>query len=101
MNTTEFVSQILTEEDDSRNSDHVLYYYVCGDILWNKGIDIDKVDFARMFLHPDKNGLPQFESVSRARRKLQHDFPELAGNAQVSMQRSMNADAVRAVMMGV
>lgn len=94
----ELVREVLNQEKDARNSDHLLYYYVCGHILADKGKNINnanEVDFGRVFLAPNEYGLPQFETVSRARRKLQHDFPELAGNVKVSMQRSMNEDAFK------
>ncbi len=91
--TVDLVKGVLTCEPLTRNSDHLLYYYVCWSIFFFEGINLEILDFATLFAAPNEYGLPQFETVSRARRKLQHDFPELVGNEKVSIYRAMNQDA--------
>lgn len=93
--TVELVREVLAEEAATRNSDHLLYYWVCAFLLKIQDIDIEDIDFADLFISPNEYSLPQFETVSRARRKLQHDFPELVGNAEVSMHRAMNEDSFK------
>jgi hypothetical protein len=93
--TVELVREVLAEEAATRNSDHLLYYWVCAFLLKIKGIDIEDTDFGDIFITPNEYGLPQFETVSKARRKLQHDFPELVGSVEVSMHRAMNEDSFK------
>lgn len=69
------VKAILTECSQTRNDDHYLYYqYVCCNGR------TDRVPFATIFLCYKLYGLPSFESVSRARRKVQQKCPELRGD---------------------
>lgn len=84
---------IMTNDKQSRNSDNYLFYLVAKKILGSKGIDIEKIGFTDLFLQLKEYGLPQFETVGRIRRKLQHDFPELSGCETVSKQRSLNEES--------
>lgn len=84
---------ILINDKQSRNSDNYLFYLVAKKILGSKGIDIDKIGFKDLFLSIKEYGLPQYETVGRCRRKLQHDHPELSGSESVNMQRLLNQDA--------
>ncbi|KXG42651.1 hypothetical protein [Tepidibacillus decaturensis] len=92
-NTSELVMYILTNDEQSRNSDNYLFYLVGKKILGSKGIDIDKIGFKKLFLSLKEYGLPQFETVGRIRRKLQHEFPQLSGCESVSMQRLLNEES--------
>jgi hypothetical protein len=94
-NTSELVMNFLINDKRSRNSDNYLFYLVAKQILESKGIDIDKMGFKDLFLQVKEYGLPQFETVGRIRRKLQHDHPELSGSDSVSMIRTLNQDAFR------
>ena len=69
------VKAILTEHPHTRNDDHCLYYqYVC-----SKGIT-DGMPFGAIFVNYKHYGLPSFESVGRARRRVQQKCPELRGD---------------------
>lgn len=90
--TIELVQFFLINDKRSRNSDNYLFYLVAKKILGSKGINVDNIGFKDLFLSIKEYGLPQFETVGRCRRKLQHDHPELSGCESVSMQRLLNQD---------
>ncbi len=91
-NTSTLVMDFLIHDRHSRDSDNYLFYLVAKKILGSKGIDIEKIGFTDLFLQLKEYGLPQFETVGRIRRKLQHKHPELSGSESVSMQRSLNQE---------
>lgn len=99
--TTDFVKGILEKCPETRNSDNILYYYVCAIVGKEKGIDIEKMSMPTFFLHMKKWGFPQFETVRRTRQKIQADYPELAGNSTVTAQRMLNEEAFRDYSRGV
>lgn len=69
------VKQILTDRPHTRNDDHCLYYqYIC------RYGRTDGMPFAAIFVDYKHYGLPSFESVSRARRRVQQKCPELRGD---------------------
>ncbi len=86
------VKDVLTEDPATRDSDNLLFYVVCKRILAKQGEDIDTMTFGRLFLSLKGYGLPQFESVGRCRRKLQHEFPELQCSPKVAMSRALSMD---------
>lgn len=94
-NTSALVMNFLINDKHSRNSDNYLFYLVAKKILGSKGIDIDTIGFKYLFLQLKEYGLPQFETVGRIRRKLQHDHPELSGSESVTIQRSINQEVFR------
>ena len=66
------VKAILTERPQTRDDDHYLYYqYACYNSRTNGR------SFDTMFVFYKHYGLPSFESVSRARRRVQQKCPEL------------------------
>lgn len=76
------VKTILTERPQTRNDDHCLYYqYVC---RYGRA---DGMPFAVLFVNYKHYGLPSFESVSRARRKVQQKCPELRGDKGTQTER--------------
>ena len=93
--TTDLVKGILQRCPEARNSDNILYYYVCGIIGNENGIDIEKMSMPTFFLNLKKYGFPAFESVRRTRQKLQAEYPELSGNERVQSQRMMNEESFR------
>lgn len=69
------VKAILTEHPQTRNDDHYLYYqYACYNGRTDAGL------FAATFVFYKLYGLPSFESVGRARRRVQQKCPELRGD---------------------
>ena len=63
------VLSVLQEHRDSRGDDKILYYWV----LKALGFDT-QVSMARFLFNPE---YPNWESVTRVRRKLQEKHPEL------------------------
>lgn len=72
-NVEKLVKKALQRNKDTRSNDHKLYIevaYIINPALAN-------VNFKMNFENAKEVGLPPFESVSRARRKLQEKYPEL------------------------
>lgn len=86
----DMVAVILKEDEESRNSDTRLYYEFCK--RYNPSILSD--GFGGVLQNFNDYGLPRFASVSRARRKLQAQRPELRGSKDVKRWRSENELAV-------
>jgi hypothetical protein len=63
------VLTVLQEHKDSRGDDKILYYWVLKEL----GFDT-QVSMARFLFNPN---YPNYESVTRVRRKLQETHPEL------------------------
>lgn len=72
MNTKMVVRDILLNNPKTRNSDHWLYFEYIKTITK----DLNKFDFINIFLEPKKNNIANFETVSRARRKIQEEDRE-------------------------
>lgn len=94
-NTTALVESVLKMYPQARNSDNFLYYTICKIIGRRNGIDVDLMSMPRFFLHLKEYGFPQFESVRRARQKIQAACPELAGCDAVEGQRMLNEEVFR------
>lgn len=81
--TKNLVQKILTEDLGSRNSDNVLYVNVCKNI----NLGATSRPFYDVMNNPHKYGLPAFETVSRARRKLQEENEELRADTRTQEKR--------------
>lgn len=82
-NVEKLVKQALERNKSAREDDHLLYIevvYIIDPALVN-------VNFKMNFMNARNLGLPPFESVSRARRKLQEKYPELRANRIVENAR--------------
>lgn len=77
------VRDILKRDADARNDDMTLYLRVC-DIYVNGA---GSLTFETVMLQYKLFGLPNFESVSRIRRKLQSEYPELLGSERTQQTR--------------
>ena len=88
---TAIVKDILEHDPKARNSDEYLYLKVCEKV----GGMYMNLSFWNVLLHRKAYGLPPYESVGRARRKLQETHPELAGNSTVEAQRTLNEEVFR------
>lgn len=82
------VYEMLKEHEDTRNCDEFLYYLVCRKVLWVQGKPISNMLFTSAMLFRKELGLPKFESVRRARQKLQAEFPDLAPAKRVAKKRA-------------
>jgi len=93
--TTDLVKNILQAYPQTRNSDNELYFRVCDAIGKQTGVDIHRMSMPMFFLHIAEYGFPSYETVGRARRKLQANHPELCGNSNVEAQRMLNEQVFR------
>lgn len=87
----DYVYNILKEIPEARNSDENLYLRVC------MAINPNAVQQPFWHVMMNRNGydLPPFESIRRARQKLQSTFPELAGSPEVEEYRSRMEEEIR------
>ena len=88
--TTDLVKEILEESIQARNSDTHLYLQVIYKVGMLKGIDVNAMPVTEFLMKRNKLGFPCYESVSRARRKLQAEYSELAGTDEVEEQKVIN-----------
>ena len=85
------VRAILKKDEEARNDDMVLYLALCNVCLKDAGA----MPLAEIMTQHKYLGLPSFESVSRTRRKLQAQYPELAGSRPVQKMRATGEKAYR------
>lgn len=71
----ERVKQILIAKPDTRDDDMKLYAYMVYSTVGLK----PSVGFYEAVFHHSKYNLPSYESVTRARRKVQENEPTLRG----------------------
>lgn len=79
----DIVKDVLTKFEDSRSDDFILIYRVYQQINENAVV---RQPFYDIMLNHKRYGLPPFESVSRARRKIQSKYPELS-NKKIADKR--------------
>lgn len=99
-NTTALVKSILEQDKKCRNSDSFLYLKVLSAVAKQKEIDLEKMTVPYFLLNLHGAGLPPFESVRRARQKIQATFPELAACEAVEGFRAENEREFRAYVVG-
>ena len=81
------VRETLKQSRMARNCDNWLYYSICKEILAEAQIDVDTLSFKDALLRRDELNLPPFESVRRARQKMQEKFPDLCADVEVKAMR--------------
>jgi hypothetical protein len=92
--TTKIVKAILERDTKARNDDNYLYLRViCTVAILNRtaeiyGINVSQMTVADFFLGAKALKLPGFETVRRARQKVQAKFPELSGNEETTEARA-------------
>ena len=89
-NTTALVKALLEEDKQCRNSDSFLYLKVLSVIGKRKGINIDSMSVPYFLLNLHGTAFPPFESVRRARQKIQEHNPHLAACETVEDFRTEN-----------
>ncbi len=94
-NTTALVKAILEQDKQCRNSDSFLYLKVLSVIGKRKGIDIETMSVPYFLMNLQGTAFPPFESVRRARQKIQATYPELAACDRVEDFRIENETAFR------
>ena len=87
--TTDLVKEILEESIQARNSDTYLYLQVIHKVGLLKGIDVNAMPVTEFLSKKNALGFPNYETCSRARRKLQAEYPELAGSECVEETREI------------
>lgn len=92
---TKLVEHILATDERARNSDSFLYLRVLTAIGDQKGVDVDSMSITTFLLNLRDYGFPPFESVRRARQKLQAKHPELAASDAVRAFRGENESLYR------
>lgn len=89
-NTTALVKSILEHDERCRNSDSFLYLKVLSIVAEQKGIRLDSVSIPHFLLQHHGTNFPIFESVRRARQKIQEHNPHLAACETVEGFRAEN-----------
>lgn len=82
-NVENLVKQALIKNKSARDDDHLLYI----EVVYIIDPGLVNVNFMMNFKNARQLGLPPFESVSRARRKLQEKYPELRATSKVENAR--------------
>lgn len=98
---TKVVKAILIEDERSRNSDSFLYLKVLEHYAARHDINLQKVSIADYLTNMAANIFPPFETVRRARQKLQRSFPELAACEKVEAMRCVNEREFREYARGI
>lgn len=75
----DLVEDTLISKPETRNSDVTLYINVCMAI----NPDVQYMGFLHVLNNMKELGIPNYESVRRARQKLQADHPNLRANESV------------------
>lgn len=91
------VKEILEAVPETRNSDMLLYYFVC--IQINK--KVMNLPFWVVLTNLKHYGLPPIESVGRVRRKLQEIYPELRADVPVIVGRKETEEIVKDYARGI
>lgn len=89
--TNRIVRVVLEQHPETRNSDNLLYVRVVENINAN----LIYKPFQELFMHAKDYGIPPFESVRRARQKLQAEIPELKAKKEVESERKTNEQIVK------
>ena len=84
--TTGLIKYVLTKYPSSRNSDTILYLKVMEKL--NKGSS--KMPFVDVLNNLEELGLPCWDSVTRIRRKIQEENPDLRCNDFTQKHRDEN-----------
>lgn len=80
------VEAVLIQYPEARNDDFILYLRV---ITYTKGLAFAYCEtLYDVLVKHQLYGLPSFESVSRARRKLQSELPQLKASKQIQEERA-------------
>ena len=98
--TKALVKTILEQYPKARNSDSFLYLKLLGVIADKEGMDMGRIPVTTFLLNMSAWKFPPFESVRRARQKLQREFPELSASKEVQECRDDNIPVYEAFARG-
>lgn len=85
--TSELVKALMEQDEKCRNSDSYLYLRVVTVVAERLDIDLRNVTIYDFLMELHGTALPPFETVRRARQKVQERHPELCPNAAVAGYR--------------
>lgn len=71
------VKHIMSIDADTRDDDFALYYVICRAYT---DVPVWAVSFEEAMVNRKEYGLPSYEAITRARRRVQQKYPELRGN---------------------
>ena len=94
------VKHILEQNKQARNSDSILYLKVLEYQSHENGIDLRLLSVPVFLMEMKEQGFAPFESVRRARQKIQAAHPELAAYERVEVFRAENEAEFRAYARG-
>ena len=86
--TKAMVYEMLKEHEEARGCDELLYYLVCKRVLWIQGKPIQNMLLSSALLYRKELNLPKFESVRRARQKIQREHQWLKPKKKVQELRA-------------
>lgn len=95
--TKDLVFEILQRSKESRNSDDILYINVCEAV----NPIASAMPLSKVLRNRKEYGIPNYESVRRARQKLQAEHPELAAVSDVEAGRMLCEQTYREFAKGV
>lgn len=84
------VKHLLETNPQTRNSDSLLYLQVIQHEAHIKGVNLHVLSVAHFLVSMNSMGFTGFETVRRARQKIQAQYPELAAKDSVSAARAEN-----------
>lgn len=90
--THNIVYQVLTVDEDSRFDDAVLYFKVC-DIIAPNGVG--GLLFEDAIMNRREYKLPSYATVSRCRRKIFEEHPELKPSEEEYKARILQEEAMK------
>ena len=94
------VKHILEQNKQARNSDSILYLKVLEHQSHELGIDLRLLSVPVFLTEMGQRGFAGFETVRRARQKIQATFPELAACEAVEGFRMENEKEFRVYAVG-
>ena len=87
----ERVEMLLRAKVEDRNSDFTLL----NDYIDTYCVDTKDITFDELMRNHTSYGVPSFEGITRARRRVQKDNPDLCGNREVKQGRSEEEERFR------
>ena len=94
--TSAIVEHLLRTNKQTRNSDSYLYLKVLEYLDEQRDDSVSRLPVSTFLRYLDDFNVPGFETVRRARQKMQVKFPELAACEKVQEGRFVNEQRYRA-----
>lgn len=86
------VYDVLTEIPETRDSDYKLFLAVCDRVC--KDPSVVNLPFNHVLKHRKELGVPNFESVGRARRKVQEEHITLRSSVPVQEEKEITEQSI-------